>query len=152
MMPALDQYSKTRFGAPFRRFAGSDYGKGDTGTGSERIPVLARILIAGALALLFTRGPWFASPGLDPSWAMASDYAFHRGLKFGTDFIFTAGPYSFLHTYFFAPDTYAYVVASDVFLAALYLARAVLVRARRGSCNLLWVPELLWPRTIQPSV
>jgi len=41
-------------------------------------------------------------------------------------FIFTAGPYSFLHTYFFAPDTYAYVVASDVFLAALYLAPLIL--------------------------
>jgi len=149
MMPALDQYSKTRFGASFRRFAGSDYGKGDTGTGSERIPVLARILIAGALALLFTRGPWFASPGLDPSWAMASDYAFHRGLKFGTDFIFTAGPYSFLHTYFFAPDTYAYVVASDVFLAALYLAPLILWGSRWSA--LAFVPACLGVHLAMPT-
>jgi hypothetical protein len=36
MVPVIDQYSKTRF-APFRRFASSDYDKGDTGIGSERI-------------------------------------------------------------------------------------------------------------------
>jgi hypothetical protein len=61
---------------------------------------------------------------------MASDYAFHHGLKFGTKFIFTAGPYSFLHTFFFSPDTYAYVVASDLFLASLFLAPLVLLGTR----------------------
>src|SRR3984893_1451290 len=149
MMPAIDQYSKTRFRPPSQRFSPSDYDQGDTGIGSERIPVLARILIAAALALLFTRGPWFASPGLDPSWGMASDYAFHRGLKFGTDFIFTAGPYSFLHTYFFSPDTYAYVVASDVFQAALYLAPLILWGTRWSV--LAFVPACLGVHLAMPT-
>jgi hypothetical protein len=149
MVPVIDQYSKTRFAAPFRRFASSDYDKGDTGIGSERIPVLARILIAAALALLFTRSPWFASPGLDPSWAIASDYAFHRGLKFGTDFIFTTGPYSFLHTFFFSPDTYPYVVVSDLFLAALYLAPLILWGTRWSA--LAYVPACLGMHLTLPT-
>src|SRR3982074_3596814 len=107
-MPAFDQSLKPRFGDRSRPSASSGGAAGDEFAIPARIPILARLLIAGALALLFTRWPWTASPGLDPSWAMASDYAFHHGLKFGTEFIFTAGPYSFLHTYFFAPDTYAY--------------------------------------------
>ena len=68
MLPAPQRVSTTRYPNVFR--------------------CLARLLIAGVLALLFTRWPWNASPGLDSSWAMASDYAFHHGLKFGTKFIF----------------------------------------------------------------
>jgi len=137
-MSALDQSLKPRLGDHSRPFTASGAAASDELAIPERIPLLARLLIAAALALFFTRWPWNASPGLDPSWAMASDYALRHGLKFGTEFIFTAGPYSFLHTFFFSPDTYAYVVASDLFLATLYLAPLVLLGTRWSA--LAYVP------------
>jgi hypothetical protein len=80
---------------------------------------------------------------------MASDYAFHRGLKFGTDFIFTTGPYSFLHSFFFSPDTYPYVVVSDLFLAALYLAPLILWGTRWSA--LAYVPACLGMHLTLPT-
>jgi hypothetical protein len=148
-MPALDQSLKPRFGDRSLPFTAPGAAASVDLAIPERIPLLARLLIAAALALFFTRWPWNASPGLDPSWAMASDFAFRHGLKFGTEFIFTAGPYSFLHTFFFSPDTYPYVVASDLFLTALFLAPLVLLGTRWSA--LAYVPACFGVHVMLPT-
>ena len=73
----------------------------------------------GALALLFLLpNDLFIRPssGLDPSWAIAINLAFERGMRFGEDFIFTFGPLGIFATRLNIGVSTLAMVAWDVFL------------------------------------
>ena len=55
---------------------------------------------------------------LDESWAGAVHVAFRDGVQFGTDFVYTYGPYGFLRVarYFF-PETYGFGFAFSILIA-----------------------------------
>ena len=82
------------------------------------------ILIVGLLFLgycLLTILPWDVIAygfDVDESWASAVQVAFKDGIQFGTDFVYTYGPYGFLRVarYYF-PETYGFGFAFSVLIA-----------------------------------
>ena len=84
----------------------------------------AIVLVIGLLFLgycLLTILPWdIAAYGfdLDESWASAVHIAFRDRIQFGTDFVYTYGPYGFLRVarYFF-PETYGYGFGFSILIA-----------------------------------
>ena len=113
-------------------------------------------LILLAIGLLFlgfcllTILPWAASGygfDLDQSWAIALHVAFAEGFQFGTDFVYTYGPYGFLQIDIFHPGTYAYLFALRLLIAlavwaGLFKLLRYCVARRHGSVFLL--PVLLF--------
>jgi hypothetical protein len=83
-----------------------------------RYLVLSFLLLSVALPLILL-DPGMPAWGLDPSWVMASATAAAQRLSFGTQTIFTSGPYSPLYTQVYHPATYPLML-----LASLYLALA----------------------------
>jgi len=85
-----------------------------------------RIILWTASSLLFgycllTILPWQPVAygyHLDESWASALHIAFRDQIQFGTDFIYTYGPYGFLRVanYYF-PETYPYAFGFSIFIA-----------------------------------
>ena len=81
-------------------------------------------LIVGLLFLgycLLMILPWQITAygyNLDESWASAVHIAFRDRIQFGTDFIYTYGPYGFLRVaqYYF-PETYGYGFGFSIFIA-----------------------------------
>ncbi|MEZ4769876.1 MAG: hypothetical protein R2844_15770 [Caldilineales bacterium] len=65
--------------------------------------------------------------GLDPSWAIAINLAFERGMRFGDDFIFTFGPLGIFATRLNIGVSPLAMVAWDVFLFASIAAVLFLV-------------------------
>ncbi|MDR3474689.1 MAG: hypothetical protein P4M09_23820 [Devosia sp.] len=89
--------------------------------------VAAIIFVLLTLCFLAAFGPFvvgFIQPGLDASWVAASTFAQAHRLDFGTDFIFTSGPFSSLYhrgyAYWFTP-----VVAATMVSLSLYCGFAV---------------------------
>ncbi|MGB5710401.1 MAG: hypothetical protein WBM44_05775 [Waterburya sp.] len=112
------------------------------------------ILVGGLLFLgfcLLTILPWVTYGygfDLDQSWMIALHIAAAAQIQFGTDFIYTYGPYGFLH-----PDTYHPETVSLAFTLRLLIAVAVwaglfkLVRdclARRDGSIFWLIPLLLF--------
>ena len=58
------------------------------------------------------------APGLDPSWMLAAEFAARQKLVFGRDIVFTYGPYHYLATRLFDPNTYPLVMAYQVLTVA----------------------------------
>jgi len=64
--------------------------------------------------------PMFPSPDLDPSWSLGLNEVISKGLHFGSDIIFTYGPYSSIATKYYHPDTYALILIVSVVLATIF--------------------------------
>jgi len=64
--------------------------------------------------------PNFPKPELDPSWSLGLNEAVSKSLQFGSDIIFTYGPYSSVATKYYHPDTYPLIFFTSVLLAAIY--------------------------------
>lgn len=81
----------------------------------------ARALLALGLSILVFLPviPSMPSAMLDPSWRMALNEAWARGFDFARDMIFTYGPYAFVSTQQYHPDTYAVLVACSLFLGTV---------------------------------
>jgi len=98
-----------------------------------------------ALFLLVILGlfpPWLPGPvnhGLDPSYAFAINQALLEGLHFGTDIIFTFGPYGGLHTQTVLPGLDARLLAVGTALAGVFFALNFRLCAGRP-----WALQLLW--------
>lgn len=68
--------------------------------------------------------PWQAElfdATLDGSWRIVANQAFVAGLQFGSQFVFTAGPYSFLYWSVYHPETHALVLVAWTVFALVYL-------------------------------
>lgn len=79
---------------------------------------------------LFYRAPVFPQSGLDPSWQYALAHAYEMGMSFGADFSFTGGPYSFLYTAHFSPDTYFISILAAGIQAAILTAALFYIQQR----------------------
>jgi hypothetical protein len=88
---------------------------------SRKLPIW--VLIAFVLIFIpsFIKPPTMPGNGLEASWVLANEYAFQHHLKYGTEFIFTYGSFAFLMTRLFQPNTFLFVLASDIFLALIYI-------------------------------
>lgn len=95
---------------------------------SRRLPVWALISFVTLLVLTIIRPPVMPTDGQEASWALASEYAFRHHLEYGTQFIFTYGPFAFLSTRLFQPSTFPFVIVGDVLLGLVYLSPLIIVR------------------------
>jgi len=75
--------------------------------------------------------PDFPTVDLDPSWKMALNYAFEKGLQWGSDFGFTYGPFGFIATNFYYPATHSL----QVFLVFIILLVFTLYTYQRLSLS-----------------
>ena len=57
------------------------------------------------------------SSGLDPSWTQVQTHAFTHAWQFGTDIVFTYGPWGFLATTLYDPATYRLLIGFWLVLA-----------------------------------
>lgn len=109
--------------------------------------------IAAAITLLLSLSffvPWrpyfVASAGVDDSWMLALNALFARHLRMGHDIVFTYGPWGFLHTGVYHPDTYALMVGGWVLFATAFWAGCWTIGRRRISnpaLMLIWMPASL---------
>lgn len=90
-------------------------------------PWLAAVVAIYAL-LVAIPAPNMPGLGLDNSWVLAAEYAARHHVVFGRDFVFTYGPLAFLSTHLFDPLRYAWTLAFDVGVIALWLSPLVAVR------------------------
>lgn len=95
---------------------------------TRKLPGWALVMLIIVLVPNFIRPPAMPADGLEPSWVLASEYAFQHHLKYGSEFIFTYGPFAFLTTRLFDPTTFPFVLLSDVFLALMYVFPLLVVR------------------------
>lgn len=79
-------------------------------------PALALVLSVLVFLPLF---PSMPSAMLDPSWRMAMNEAWARGFDFARDMVFTYGPYAFVSTAQYHPDTYVPLVLCSLFLGTV---------------------------------
>ena len=75
------------------------------------------------LLLLVYLVPWvpeMPGRGLDPSWTQSLNQALSQRLTFGTDLIFTFGPFGALYSRVYHPDTYALILTASLVLTLAY--------------------------------
>lgn len=92
--------------------------------------LLKTILLISLLATFAPINPIFPGVGLDPSWVMSTSYAAANNFNFGSDIIFTFGPYSSLYTKIFNPELDAtnlfagtYLALGAFFLFSIFLTK-----------------------------
>lgn len=87
--------------------------------GVDSVRSLARSAIALGLSILvfFPVLPSMPTPLLDSSWRMAFNEAWASGIHFAQGMVFTYGPYAFLSTQQYQPDTYPVLVACSLLLS-----------------------------------
>jgi hypothetical protein len=113
--------------------------------GIPRIGAFVTALAAALVALFLVAQPWYMpATGIDPSWWMALEYSYRNGLVLGRDFSFPAGPFSFVYTRLFHPETFPWVVAATVHAAAVYTALVYCGPNRKLSLALIiWLALVL---------
>jgi hypothetical protein len=88
---------------------------------SQATNIVARIYtVLMTILVIVPFYPNFPKPELDPSWSLGLNEAVSKSLQFGSDIIFTFGPYSSLATKYYHPDTYALIFFTSLILAAIY--------------------------------
>lgn len=70
--------------------------------GTASACALLVLVLAGVLVPF---APVFPASGLDPSWQLGLNQALVQHLRFGKQVIFTFGPYAFLYTHLYTPQT-----------------------------------------------
>lgn len=111
----------------------------------------ARALAKSALALglsflvFLPVLPSMPSAGLDPSWRMALNAAWANGLNFAQGMVFTYGPYAFVSTGQYQPQTYGALLACSLFLGTvlLLLLRQVELQSKRAFPIFVILPLLI---------
>jgi len=96
---------------------------------------LALLLLATLVAVMVPLAPLMPTAGLDPSWRYAINQAVAQRLAFGSDVVFTFGPYGSVYTRMFHPATDGLMLGGSLFLAVGYWA-CLLVLMR--SAGRLW--------------
>jgi hypothetical protein len=87
------------------------------------------LLVPLAILLLGPFRPMTARGDIDPSWQEALHHAFVARLSWGTEFVFTYGPWGLLWNDIHHPDTFSTVLAARCVLAGL-LAFSLVLLAR----------------------
>lgn len=104
---------------------------------------LAALLLATLVAVMVPLSPLMPGAGLDPSWRYAINQGVGQRLAFGSDLIFTFGPYGAIYTRMFHPATDALMLGGSLFLALSYWAcLLVLMRTAGRRWSLLFCAVL----------
>lgn len=82
--------------------------------------LVAVVFLLGILLLVPWRVELFDAT-LDGSWRIVANEAFVSGLQFGSQIVFTVGPYGFLYWSVYHPETYGLVLVSWTVFALVYL-------------------------------
>ena len=90
-----------------------------------RFRILGRVLffmvvLVTMLTILVPFNPVMPGIGLDPSWAYAVNEATARNLKFGSEIVFTFGPFAAVYTKVYAPATHGLTIFSGLLLGSCY--------------------------------
>jgi hypothetical protein len=108
-------------------------------------PLSPRLVLESAFAIvvlvaMLPLNPAQVGWGLDPSWQQVVHHGFERGMQFGTDLVFTYGPFGFAHTRLYWPGLFAYTFFYWS-LMALGVGFACISLARHSRAN----PWIFWP-------
>lgn len=105
--------------------------------------IILLLVMSGCLAVFVPFAPRFPNSSLDASWMYAINTAVDKGLIFGKDIIFTAGPYASIYTrqYHQATDTQM-LWSSSLLAVALGVGLTLLARDRFKITALLIIPFL----------
>ncbi|HEY2347293.1 MAG TPA: hypothetical protein VGH80_15695 [Xanthomonadaceae bacterium] len=104
---------------------------------------LATLLLVTLVAVMVPFSPVMPGAGLDPSWRYAINQAVAQRLAFGSDLVFTFGPYGAVYTRMFHPATDALILGGSLFLAFSYWAcLLVLMRTAGRRWSLLFCAVL----------
>lgn len=94
--------------------------------------------IVGGLTLLLSLSffvPWnpyiIATAGIDDSWMLALNALFRQAPRFGHDLVFTYGPWGFLNTRAYHPDTYGLMLLAWSFFSLAFWRGCWAVGRRR---------------------
>ena len=92
------------------------------------VDVMLYLTVVGVVVPL---SPMLPASGLDPSWALGVNQAVAQNLTFGTDVIFTYGPYTSVFSTLYHPQTDARMLWGGLLVAFCYaLALQLVVRGR----------------------
>jgi hypothetical protein len=98
--------------------------------------ILSLLLLITAVASFVPFSPKMPAEGLDASWQFAINQAFSQGLSFGTEFIFTFGPYASAYTKVYHPSTDLMAMITSFYLSLAYWIALVILLSgttfRRG--------------------
>ena len=104
------------------------------GVVSVRARARSALLLGLSILVFFPFFPSMPAPGLDPSWRMALNEAWARGFDFARSMVFTYGPYAFLSTGQYHPDTYPVLLVCALFLGTvLFLLLRCLEPGSKGT-------------------
>lgn len=112
---------------------------------ADSIRTLARSALALVLSILvfFPALPSMPSATIDASWRMALNEAWARGIDF-SHVVFSYGPYAFVSTGQYAPETYAALLSCALFLGTvLFLLVRYLGLGSRGVLGFSAIPACL---------
>lgn len=116
--------------------------EGTRGSALRVARALALLLLAYVLcSVVVPLQPLLGDGGLDGSWALALNQAVAQGLHFGTEVVFTYGPYASLLSAVYHPATDARMLWGSAYLALSFLL--VLPVLLRGGSLLLWLALVL---------
>lgn len=98
------------------------------------------IAVCAILSIFYI--PWIPNflslgPGVDESWLISLHHFFAVKKQFGTEVIFTYGPYGFLTLFYYHPATFAIVFSAYVFLFLTFIESAWFVL--RNSISNFWL-------------
>lgn len=97
---------------------------------SRRTGWLALAVVAVGLIYLPPWLPAMPEIGLD-SYPDVLNYAFRRGWQFGSEFVFTMGPFGFLYRYAYDPATYSLALGMWISFSIVLAAAVILVLVDR---------------------
>lgn len=122
---------------------GAEVAAARSGAGSVRTLMRSGLVLVLSILVFLPLFPSMPSATLDPSWRMAMNEAWARGFDFARDMVFTYGPYAFVSTAQYHPDTYVPLVLCSLFLGTvLFLLLRHIGLASQGAPHVFFV--LLW--------
>ena len=102
--------------------------------------VLLALMVA-IVCVIVPFSPTMPADGLDPSWQFAMNQAVAQNLRFGTDIVFTLGPYASLYTTLYHPGTDKIMLIGSIYIAIAYclLTWKLVGGAKLSGLVVLWV-------------
>jgi hypothetical protein len=95
------------------------------------------------LAVFIPLAPKFPASDLDTSWMFAVNQAVAQGLVFGTDVVFTYGPYASVFTTFYHPATDRLMIGGALLFGACYFLSLLILAKGRNYCWLALIAFFL---------
>jgi len=126
-------------------------------TGDPRSGATAIVCAVAFVATMLIHMPWLTGPcgtGSDSSSDVVLHVAFSSGWDFGSALVWPFGPYGFIYSRSYHPDTYLFSMLAWAFLAvSLFAALWRLVRAARfGPIQaIIWLATVLFVSTLMPD-